>query len=397
MDYDIIIIGAGPAGLSFARSLADSQLKIALVERSSKKDLAEPAYDGREIALTHLSHRLMNDLGMWQTIDSEKIALIKNAKVSNGNSPYSLNFDHSETSKENLGFMLSNNVIRKAAYDSLDGFDNITLLTDKDVVNVGSNASCGWIELADKTKLKAPLVVAADSRFSTTRRKMGIATSMLDFGRTCIVCTMKAQEPHQYTAHECFHYDRTLAILPLNNNEISVVITLASEESDSVMAMHRDTFARDIEKRMNNKLGKLELSSELFAYPLVATFAHDFYTNRFAVIGDAAVGMHPVTAHGFNLGLQSAHILAKEIKQAIDKDVDFASTSVLARYSSQHKRIATPIYHGTNALVRLYTNTTRPAKLARSVLLHLGNIVKPAKAMIMDQLTEIRAEKSGRI
>ncbi len=397
MDYDIIIIGAGPAGLSFARSLADSQLKIALVERSSKKDLAEPAYDGREIALTHLSHRLMNDLGMWQTIDSEKIALIKNAKVSNGNSPYSLNFDHSETSKENLGFMLSNNVIRKAAYDSLDGFDNITLLTDKDVVNVGSNASCGWIELADETKLKAPLVVAADSRFSTTRRKMGIATSMLDFGRTCIVCTMKAQEPHQYTAHECFHYDRTLAILPLNNNEISVVITLASEESDSVMAMHRDTFARDIEKRMNNKLGKLELSSELFAYPLVATFAHDFYTNRFAVIGDAAVGMHPVTAHGFNLGLQSAHILAKEIKQAIDKDVDFASTSVLARYSSQHKRIATPIYHGTNALVRLYTNTTRPAKLARSVLLHLGNIVKPAKAMIMDQLTEIRAEKSGRI
>ncbi len=396
MDYDIIIIGAGPAGLSFARALANTDLKIALVERSTEKDLAEPAYDGREIALTHLSHRLMNDLGMWQLIDDDKIALIKSAKVLNGNSPYSLNFDHEETSKDNLGFMLSNNVIRKAAFDSLKGFENIALLTEKEVVNVGTNASAGWIEFADETRLKAPLVVAADSRFSSTRRMMGIATSMLDFGRTCIVCTMQAQNLHQYSAHECFHYDRTLAVLPLNNNQVSIVITLASEETDSVLSMHRDDFARDIERRMSNKLGRLELTSERFAYPLVATLARNFYTNRFAVIGDAAVGMHPVTAHGFNLGLQSAHILASEIKAAIAKGADYAASPVLARYSSKHMRTAAPIYHGTNALVRLYTTTTRPAKLARRALLHLGNIIKPAKGLIMDQLTEIGAEKSGR-
>jgi len=396
MDYDIIIIGAGPAGLSFARSLADTRLNIAIIERSPEKDLANPAYDGREIALTHLSHRLMNDLGMWQLIDDDRIALIKSAKVLNGNSPYSLNFDHHETDKENLGFMIANNVIRKAAFDALGGFKNITLLAETDVVNVGSNAASSWVEFADKTIIKAPLVVAADSRFSTTRRMMGIATSMLDFGRTCIVCTMQAQEPHQFSAHECFHYDRTLAVLPLNNNQVSIVITLPSEETDSVLAMHRDDFARDIEKRMNNKLGALELTSELFAYPLVATLARNFYTNRFAVIGDAAVGMHPVTAHGFNLGLQSAHILASKIKQALAKGADYAASPVLARYSAKHSRTAAPIYHGTNALVRLYTTTTRPAKLARRALLHLGNIIKPAKGLIMDQLTEIKAEKSGR-
>ena len=401
MDYDIIIIGAGPAGLSFARSLADTQLNIALIERSPKADLVEPAYDGREIALTHLSHRLMNDLGMWQLIDKDKIALIKNAKVLNGNSPYALDFDHSETDKENLGFMISNNVIRKAAFDSLAGFKNITLLCETSVTNVGSNASSGWVELTDETRLTAPLVVAADSRFSTTRRMMGIATSMLDFGRTCIVCTMQAELPHKYSAHECFHYDRTLAILPLNDNQISVVITLPSEESNSVMALDRDElaredFARDIEQRMGHKLGALKLTSKLFAYPLVATFARNFYTNRFAVIGDAAVGMHPVTAHGFNLGLQSAHILASEIKTAMAKGTSFAASPVLARYSSRHSRTAMPIYHGTNALVRLYTTTTAPAKLVRGALLHLGNIIKPAKGLIMNQLTEIGAEKSGR-
>jgi 2-polyprenyl-6-methoxyphenol hydroxylase-like FAD-dependent oxidoreductase len=37
MDYDIAIIGAGPAGLSFAASLGDSGLKVAVIEKSPKK------------------------------------------------------------------------------------------------------------------------------------------------------------------------------------------------------------------------------------------------------------------------------------------------------------------------------------------------------------------------
>ena len=65
MTYDIIIVGAGPAGLSFARSLANSGLRIALVEKQTKQQLAEPEFDGRDIALTHLSVRILKELGIW--------------------------------------------------------------------------------------------------------------------------------------------------------------------------------------------------------------------------------------------------------------------------------------------------------------------------------------------
>lgn len=57
MKYDIVIIGGGPAGLSFARSLAESDLRVLVVERSGIADLEAPAKDGREIALTHLSRK----------------------------------------------------------------------------------------------------------------------------------------------------------------------------------------------------------------------------------------------------------------------------------------------------------------------------------------------------
>lgn len=51
MQFDIIIVGAGPAGLSLVRSLAGCGLSIAIIEQQERETLADPAYDGREIAL----------------------------------------------------------------------------------------------------------------------------------------------------------------------------------------------------------------------------------------------------------------------------------------------------------------------------------------------------------
>lgn len=391
MRYDIIIIGAGPAGLSFAREMAETNLNIVLIEKQTEKKLANPDYDGREIALTHLSQKIMNDLGMWDLVGKDNISLIKSARVLNGKSSYALHFDHEEAGEENLGFMISNHTIRKAAYDSLKGFKNIGILTEKEVANLGTDNAKGWIELADGKRLEAPLIIAADSRFSATRRMMGISTSMLDFGRTCIVCTMSAELPHNQTAYECFHLDRTLAVLPLNNNQVSVVITLGSEESADVLNISKEDFAKDIEQRTKEQFGTMKLTSELFPYPLVATFAKKFYANRFAVIGDAAVGMHPVTAHGFNLGLRGAHTLANEIKTTLQLGSDFSAQEVLKQYSQKHRRACAPLYHGTNALVKLYTKNTHTAKFARGALLRLGNHIKPAKRLIMNQLTETNA------
>jgi 2-polyprenyl-6-methoxyphenol hydroxylase-like FAD-dependent oxidoreductase len=75
MNYDIAIIGAGPAGLSFACSLRDTSLKIAVIEKQPRDLLANPPIDGRDIALTHLSRKLMRQQGSWQRIDAEQIAL----------------------------------------------------------------------------------------------------------------------------------------------------------------------------------------------------------------------------------------------------------------------------------------------------------------------------------
>lgn len=388
MDYDVIIIGGGPAGLSFAKLLSATKLKTLIVEKQDEKTLANPSYDGREIALTHYSHKIMSETGMWAKIPAKSISLIKDAKVLNGSLDDPLFFDHRKSGKENLGYMISNHLIRKAAYEVVKPLKNVTLMTGVEVADVKTDAQAGEVTLKGGKKLTAKLVVAADSRFSATRRMMGIATDMRDFGRVCIVCRMSLDRDHDETAYECFFYDRTMAVLPLNGRYCSVVITIASEHADTILKMSPSEFGRDMTNRMEGKFGQMTLDTELFPYPLVGTYADRFYANRYALMGDAAVGMHPVTAHGFNFGLRGAATLAREIAAACDLGLDFASKNVLEAYSSEHRKATLPMYLGTNTLVGLYTKTTPLAKLARKSLLLLGQHLPPAKRMIMNQLTE---------
>lgn len=116
---DIVVVGAGPAGLSFARTLADSGLRITIVEKSPLESISNPAYDGREIALTHLSKEIMEHLGMWQRVPENEIYPLRDAKVWNGSSSYQLHFPQPTQARggatDRLGNLISNHNIRKAA------------------------------------------------------------------------------------------------------------------------------------------------------------------------------------------------------------------------------------------------------------------------------------------
>ncbi len=74
MDYDIAIVGAGPAGLALARTLAGTPLRVVLIERQDEEELANPPIDGRDIALTHLSRRILQRIGAWEHIPAQEIS-----------------------------------------------------------------------------------------------------------------------------------------------------------------------------------------------------------------------------------------------------------------------------------------------------------------------------------
>jgi 2-polyprenyl-6-methoxyphenol hydroxylase-like FAD-dependent oxidoreductase len=167
--------------------------------------------------------------------------------------------------------------------------------------------------------------------------------------------------------------------LPYIKNQSGIVTTATKNLTSVLMKMNAKEFNKEMQKNFSNSFGKMKLVGKRYMYPMITTYAKKFTSDRFAVIGDAAVGMHPVTAHGFNLGLKGLDILNTEIKTAIKNRVDIGLKDVLKNYQYKLHRAAAPVYLATNGIINLYTSNILPAKLTRQFILRFVNIVKPVK------------------
>jgi len=388
VDCDIAVIGAGPAGLSFARALAGSGLRVTLVERSPEAALADPAFDGREIALTHRSQALLRQLDAWDRIPTAETSPLRQARVQDGASPFVLDFAPGAGTA--LGQLVPNHLIRRALFDSVQAAGCATLVAGVAVAAVETSPKGGRLTLSDGRVIRARLVVAADTRFSEARRQMGIAATMRDFGKSMLVARVAHEKPHGGIATEWFGHGQTVAMLPLAGDVSSVVLTLPARLIDALMAMTSEEFGAEVTRRTDARWGALTLAGTRHAYPLVATYAHRFVGTRFALLGDAAVGMHPVTAHGFNFGLAGAHRLAEAIRGAEARGRDIADPGALLRYELAHRRATWPLFTATNAIASLYTDDRAPARALRGAVLRLGAALGPVRRLVTAQLMEAR-------
>jgi ubiquinone biosynthesis UbiH/UbiF/VisC/COQ6 family hydroxylase len=390
-DFDLTIIGAGPAGLSLARALSGHGLAIALVERQPRSVLESPPFDGREIALTRQSVDHLQTLGAWDRLPPADISPLNEARVLNGPFEHALRFRPLPKAGENLGCFVPNHLIRRSLFESVADCPDITLLDRRTATGIATSEDTATLTFADATKLTSRLIVAADTRFSEMRRRMGITATKCDFGKTMLVCRMAHDKPHHAVATEWFGYGRTIAILPLNGsaqapNLSSMILTQTHQRIAALMKLDADAYGRAATRLYQNRLGAMRPVGPALAYPLVGVYADRFVGRRFALIGDAAVGMHPVTAHGFNLGLAGAASLADLITRAAGADKDIGAASLLAAFEGRHRRATGPLYLATNMTVSLFTDDRFPARVLRDAVIRTGEYLAPVRQAISAHL-----------
>lgn len=385
----ILIAGAGPAGLSLACALADAGWHSIVLDPLDADTLAAPPDDGREIALTHRSMDLMQQLGLWQDLAPQEIAPLRSARVVDGGGPASLSFRpetdvSSDAAPTQLGALVSNHAIRRAAWQGAQRRAQVQLRPGCRVERLQLRPQAASLTLSSGETLDSPLLVAADGRFSALRRQAGIATRMLDFGRSVLCCRVEHEQPHEGEALECFHHGHTMAWLPLHEpHTSSLVLTLAADQAQRLLAMDDAALLDWVDQHAQGRRGRLLGLGPRHHYPLVATYAQRFASTRLALLGDAAVGMHPVTAHGFNFGLYGAQALCRQLQGAADP----GAAALLQAFDQAHRRQTQFIYHGTNALVKLFTEERGPAPMLRQGLLRLAQQLPPLRRAITAQLT----------
>jgi len=386
-NLDIAIVGAGPVGLCLGRALALQGWQVGVFEQQPLAALAEPAFDGREIALTHASQRLLQELGLWQRLPAGQVHPLRVARVMDRQLPRELRVQP-DPGHDRLGNLVSNQLIRRAAWEQASATPGLELVGQCRIGAIRVGTGAVELDLGQAGQVQARLLVAADSRHSATRRALGIQADMFDYGKSMLVCRVEHEREHHHAAWEWFGLGQTLALLPLAEHQASAVVTLPGAEAQALAQMDPEACARELERRFGGRLGRMRLASSRHVYPLVATWARRFHGPRLALAGDAAVGMHPVTAHGFNLGLAGVERLATVLADARAQGRDPGAPALLERYGRRHQAGCRPLFQATRAVVGLYTDDRAPARLLRQAALGLCAGLPPFRQSLARMLTD---------
>lgn len=378
-DFDIVVAGAGPIGLAFAASLAGAGLRIGLVDPQPGHALTDPGDDGREIALTDRSVAMLTGLGAWARIPADQVAPLQHMRVLNGPSDYAMQLEPGGSGNGSGGGMLGrfvpNHWLRRSLYHVAVETPGVTVLPGLSVTAVRALGDGVTATLSDGRAVRAGLVVAADTRRSKLRRQQGIGAALHDYRQRMLVCPVTHPVPHRETATAWFEYGQTLVTLPLNGGRSSAVMTVSEADAAALLALDDDAFGRTLTRRYRGRLGEMRPAGRRHAVPVVTAYADRFVGRRFALMGDAAVGMHPTTAHGFNFGMLGQHALVRELRGALAAGRDLADPAALARYQAAHRAETRLFFTGAEALMRLYAaGDSLPARLLRNAALRLGNL-----------------------
>lgn len=387
MRNNVLIIGAGPVGLCLSLALAKRGIDVDLVERQSAEALAAPAYDGREIALTQASIRLLRKLGVWPHIAGDATAPVAQARIMDGAND-GFEVGAAAPGRERLGMLVSNHAIRAAAWQAAGDEPRIRVHAGVAVDHAVTDAVSAHVHLADGRELEAALLVAADSRFSETRRGMGIPVHMRDMGMSMLLCRVQHAESNRGTAWEWFGQGQTRALLPLREHLSSVVLTVPEGEARRLQHLAPEALADELAARYEGRLGVTSVASTVHRYPLVATWAQRFVARRFALVGDAAIGMHPVTAHGFNLGLAGVEHLAAAAGDSVQRHGDPARPSLLARYQRRLRMNGALMFVGTQTVASLFTDDRLPARPVRRGIMRLGRKLPAVRRTLAASLVD---------
>ena len=390
--YDIIIVGAGMVGATLACALADSTLKIAVIEaHQSDFNWQEGSHDIRVSALTHASQHIFENLGVWSSMQQDGIAAYHKMHVWDASGQGQIHFNSVDVGQANLGHIIENRVIQKAVQTKLSDFDNIDLLMPIQLQSLQINDEGVEVITQEGQVLSAKLIVGADGANSWVRKQADIGLHTWAYQQVAVVCNVKTSESHQDTCWQQFMPEGPLAFLPLFDGQSSIVWSTTEEKSQALLNMDDSAFNQELQMIFGSALGRIELSSERGAFPLRLRHAKHYVQDHLALIGDAAHTVHPLAGQGVNLGLLDAVVLAEEILKAHNKHRAIGSLSTLRRYERRRKGDNMAMLAAMDGFKHLFSNNIVPLKLLRNFGLNSVDQVKPLKNMMIKRAMGLSA------
>ncbi|KIC40860.1 2-octaprenyl-6-methoxyphenyl hydroxylase [Ruegeria sp. ANG-R] len=368
---DILIVGGGLNGPALALALAQTGHSVTVIDALAEKVRKNATFDGRAYALALASQRLLNAIGLWPRVEGHAQPMLE-IKVTDGHagsgpSPFFMHFDHAEIEEGPMGYMVEDRHLRRAFLDALANEPGITQIDGKRVIAQETTATDVTVTLDDGSRVTGGLLAGCDGRRSGTAERAAIKRTGWDYGQTALVCAIEHDLPHHGVAHQFFMPPGPLAILPLTGNRSSIVWSERTETAERINALPDAEYLQVLRPRFGDFLGDIRLQGDRFTYPLNLTIANAFISDRLALVGDAAHGMHPIAGQGLNAGLRDVGALAEVLTLAGRRGEDIGSPLVLERYQEWRRFDTASLAMATDLFNRLFSNDNPLLRMGRDI------------------------------
>ncbi len=257
-------------------------------------------------------------MGLWPEIVAASTP-IKQIHVSDKGRFGFAHIDAEEQNVEALGYVVINRVLGRVLQDSLAAVDNLDILCPGKItaVSLGDEQAEVTVDEESGTRqLTCRLLVAADGANSSVRDMIGIGAKQVSYDQWAVIGNLLPEKSPDNRAFERFTESGPVAMLPVADNRAAFVWIQSPDAAKEALSLTDEEFTTRIHEAFGHRLGRFSKVGKRAAYPLSLSKANSLVSRRSVVVGNAAHGLHPVAAQGFNLGMRDVAALCDCIADA---------------------------------------------------------------------------------
>jgi 2-octaprenyl-6-methoxyphenol hydroxylase len=375
----VVVVGAGPAGLTAAVALGLAGVETALVSPRAA------ATDNRTSGLLIGSVAALEMLGAWQLCCRHAVAL-RGMRVIESSSPLLLTrevaFRARDIGLEVFGYNLENRHLLAALEQRASSLPALSRIEDRaDAIVIDETAIT--VRLSGGGTARAQLAIAADGQGSLCRRAAGIDVHGWRYPQSAIALCFVHARPHDDTSIEFHTRNEPLTLMPLPGRRSSLVLVAERAAVERIAALDEDALSEEIERRSHSILGRIFVEPEQGTFPIVVQTASRFAAERIVLVGEAAHVIPPFGGHGLNLGLRDAATIAELVVGARRAHRDVGSAEMLVRYDTLRRPDSAYLRWSIGLAARLLLSDAGPIQGLRRLSHLLLHGVGPLRRALM--------------